>query len=88
MSKLSSFIDNAKVGLSIQERIPESRWDAIAENCGAPEVAEIKARIAGLTAELETIEEWDGDTRDDIHLAISKFSRLLVLTGTLPDVDG
>lgn len=87
MSKLSSLIDDAKAGLSVQERIPEDRWNAIAESSGAPDVAELKARIAGLRAELETVEEWDGDTQDDIHLAISKFSRLLVLTGTPPDVD-
>lgn len=88
MSKLSALIDDAKVGLSIQESIPEARWNAIAAHCGAPEVAEIKARIASLKAELATIEEWDGDTQDDIHLAISRFSRLLVLTGTPSDAVG
>lgn len=82
MSKLSALIDNAKMGLSIQQRIPEAKWNAIAAHCDAPEVAEIKARIAALKAELATIEEWDGDTQDDIHLAISSFSRLLALTGT------
>ncbi|GAA0423969.1 hypothetical protein ACFOY5_13255 [Massilia aurea] len=88
MSKLSALIDDAKVGLSIQERIPEARWNAIAAHCGAPEVAEIKARIAALKAELATIQEWDGDTQDDIHLSISRFSCLLVLTGTPLDVVG
>jgi hypothetical protein len=88
MSKLSALIDDAKVGLSIQERIPEARWNAIAAHCSAPEVAEIKARIAALKAELATIQEWDGDTQDDIHLSISRFSCLLVLTGTPLDVVG
>jgi hypothetical protein len=88
MSKLSALIDDAKVGLSIQEGIPEARWNAIAAHCGAPEVAEIKARIAALKAELATIQEWDGDTQDDIHLSISRFSCLLVLTGTPLDVVG
>jgi hypothetical protein len=88
MSKLSALIDDAKVGHSIQERIPEARWNAIAAHCGAPEVAEIKARIAALKAELATIQEWDGDTQDDIHLSISRFSCLLVLTGTPLDVVG
>ncbi len=34
-------------------------------------------RIARLKAELETTEDWDGDTRDDIHAAIYRFSQLL-----------
>lgn len=84
MSRLSSLINDANAGLSLQERIAEAKWDAIAENCGATEVAEIKTRITALKAELATVDEWDGDTRDDIHLAISRFSRLLVLTETPP----
>lgn len=88
MSKLSALIADAKAGLSAWERIPEGRWNAIAGHCGAPEVAEIKARIAALKAELATVEEWDGDTQDDIHLAISSFSRLLLLAGTPPDEIG
>jgi len=88
MSKLSALIDHAKVGLSVQERIPEAKWNAIAVHCGPLEVAEIKMRIAALKAELATVEAWDGDTRDDIHLAISWFSRLLMLTGTAPEIVG
>jgi hypothetical protein len=88
MSKLSALIDDARAGLSVQERIPEARWNAIATHCGAPEIAEIKARIAALKAELATVEEWDGDTQDEIHLAISSFNRLLALTGTPPDTVG
>jgi len=88
MSKLSALIDDAKVGLSVQERIPETRRNAIAADCGIPEVAEIKVRIAALNAELASVEEWDGDTQDDIYLAISRFSRLLVLIGTPPDKVG
>lgn len=79
MSKLSALIDEANTGLSIQERIPEARWDAIAKHCGVPELAEIEARIVALEGELATVEEWDGDTQDDIHSAISRFSRLLEL---------
>jgi hypothetical protein len=45
-------------------------------------------RIAALNAELASVEEWDGDTQDDIYLAISRFSRLLVLIGTPPDKVG
>lgn len=82
MSKLSALINDAKAGLSIQEGIPQARWDAIAQHCGVLEIEEIAARINALKAELAATEAWDGDTRDDIHLAISRFSRLLMLTGT------
>lgn len=81
MSKLSVLINDANTGLPIQQRIPDARWDAIAEQCGKEEIAEIEARIASLKAELATVEEWDGDTQDDIHFAIFRFSRLLKLTG-------
>ena len=77
MSNLQKLIENAKSGLSVQEKISDEDWQAIAKQCGASEIAEIEQRIARLRAELETIEEWDGDTQDDIHLAISRFTRLL-----------
>ncbi|WP_369990810.1 hypothetical protein [Pseudomonas xanthosomatis] len=77
MSKLTALIAETQAGLSIQERISEEKWAAIAAQCGAVEVAEITERIARLKAELETIEDWDGDTRDDIHAAIYRFSQLL-----------
>ncbi|QZP20378.1 MULTISPECIES: hypothetical protein [Pseudomonas] len=77
MSNLQKLIADARSGLSVQEKISDDRWQAIAQQCGAPEIEEIEHRIAKLRAELETVEEWDGDTRDDIHLAISSFSRLL-----------
>ena len=80
MSKLSTLIDDARAGLSVQQSIPGVRWDAIASHCGPPEIEEIKARIIALKEELATVEEWDGDTQDDIHFAISRFSRLLELT--------
>lgn len=77
MSNLQKLIENAKSGLSVQEKISAEDWQAIAKQCGAPEIAEIEQRIARLRAELETVEEWDGDTQDDIHLAISRFTQLL-----------
>lgn len=81
MSKLSTLIDNARAGLSIQQSIPGARWDAIAKHCGTQEIEEIKARIIALKEKLATVEEWDGDTQDDIHVAISRFSHLLELAG-------
>ncbi|MCP1623661.1 hypothetical protein [Pseudomonas nitroreducens] len=77
MSKLAELIAEAQAGLSIQERISEEKWAAIAAQCGATEAAEIRERIALLKAELETIEDWDGDTRDDINVAIYRFTKLL-----------
>ncbi len=77
MSNLQKLIENAKSGLSVQEKISADGWQAIAKQCGASEIHEIEQRIARLRAELETIEEWDGDTQDDIHLAISSFTQLL-----------
>ena len=77
MSNLQKLIENAKSGLSVQEKISADGWRAIAKQCGASEIHEIEQRIARLRAELETIEEWDGDTQDDIHLAISSFTQLL-----------
>lgn len=77
MSNLQKLIENAKSGLSAQEKISDEDWQAIAKQCGTSEIAEIRQRIARLRAELETVEEWDGDTQDDIHLAISRFTQLL-----------
>ena len=77
MSNLQKQIADARSGLSVQEKISDVGWQAIAEQCGAAEIEEIEQRIARLRAELETVEEWDGDTQDDIHLAISSFTRLL-----------
>ncbi|RMV29375.1 hypothetical protein ALP12_200158 [Pseudomonas savastanoi pv. phaseolicola] len=77
MSNLRTLIVNARFGLSVQEKISDEGWQAIARQCGAPEFEEIEQRITRLRAELETVEEWDGDTQDDIHLAISSFTRLL-----------
>ena len=77
MSNLQKLMENAKSGLSVQEKISDEDWHAIAKQCGASEIGEIEQRIARLRAELETVEEWDGDTQDDIHLAISRFTQLL-----------
>ena len=77
MSNLQKLIENAKSGLSVQEKISDEDWQAIAKQCGASEITDIEQRIARLRAELETVEECDGDTQDDIHLTISRFTQLL-----------
>jgi hypothetical protein len=77
MSNLQKLIQEARNGLSVQERIPDKKWREIAALCGPAEITEIEFRIQNLRAELESVEEWDGDTQDDINLAISKFKQLL-----------
>lgn len=79
MSQLTALIAQAQAGLSVQQNIPQERWEAIATQCGAAEIAEIKTRIASLKADREAVEDWDGDTRDDLYFAIADFTRLLEL---------
>jgi hypothetical protein len=79
MSKLTALIAQAKAGLSVQQNISEARWEAIAQQCAEEEIAEIRARIASLKAAREAVEDWDGDTRDDLYFAIANFTRLLEL---------
>jgi hypothetical protein len=76
MSHLQNLLLQAKEGLQPWERIPDAKLPIIVAQCGVAELAEIRARIDSLREELATIEEWDGDTQDDIHLAISFFSKL------------
>lgn len=77
MSRLSTLIAQAREGLSFAESTPQDRWEAIAFQCGLEEIAEIEHRIAALRRELREVEEWDGDTQDDINIAIYQFSQLL-----------
>ena len=77
MSKLSAMIAQASAGLSVQQRISDEKWAAITQQCGDEEVAEIRSRIDALRTELSTVEDWDGDTQDEIHLAIAQFARML-----------
>jgi hypothetical protein len=72
-------IAQARAGLSVQQRISDEKWAAIARQCGDAEVAEICDRIDALRAELATVEDWDGDTQDEIHLAITRFTKMLEL---------
>ena len=81
MSRLQDLLLDAKRGLEPWEPIPREAWPRIAAACGAEERAEIAARIAELRRELETVEAWDGDTRDDIWRAIEFFEALRRLSG-------
>lgn len=71
MSQLTALIAEARAGLSIQESVPQARWEAIAKRCQSEEVADLKGRIESLKLELASVEEWDGDTQDEINVAIS-----------------
>ncbi|KAA6170511.1 hypothetical protein [Pseudomonas veronii] len=83
MSNLQKLIVNARAGLALYEKISDDDWQAIARQCGAAEVEEIEQRIVSLRVELETVEDWDGDgdgdTLDEIHVAIYRFTQLLRL---------
>ena len=63
------------------QRIPESRWAVIASQCGPEERVEIQRRIDVLQEDLIHVEEWDGDTQDDINRTIYFFRQLLLLSG-------
>ena len=79
MSHLQQLLVEAKKGLEPWEKIPDSELQWVANQCKAPELAEIQERIGALKAELTTVEEWDGDTQDDINLAIAFFAKLAQL---------
>jgi hypothetical protein len=79
LSKLQRILVAEKEGLALGQLIPRTRWPAIAEQCGADEVAELRSRIQQLRRELENVEEWDGDTQDDINSAIYFFDQLILL---------
>lgn len=76
MSKLQSLLLEAKGDLPPGQGIPEDKWFWIASRCGLEELATLRQRIADLEAELETVEDWDGDTRDDIHNALLMFRQI------------
>lgn len=78
MSKLQDILLEAKRGLAPWQKIPESQWPQIASRCREAELAEIDDRLSRLEHELATVEDWDGDTRDDIYSTISMFRALSV----------
>jgi len=82
MSELQRILVAETEGLAPGQPIPKVRWPAIAALCGPAEVAEMHERVARLRTELAAVEEWDGDTRDDIHIAIQFFRQLIALSAT------
>jgi len=80
MSRLRELLASAKRGLEPWEPIPRASWPAIAAACGAAEREEIAGRVAALRQELAAVEEWDGDTRDDVWRTLELFEELLALS--------
>jgi hypothetical protein len=79
LSNLQRILLAATEGLALGQQIPSSRWPVIAEQCGTEEVTEIRSRITQLQQELAQVEEWDGDTQDDINGAIYAFEQVILL---------
>ncbi|MGD8938062.1 MAG: hypothetical protein PVJ72_01710 [Gammaproteobacteria bacterium] len=77
MGKLNNLLKNAYEGKDIQERVYGRFPFEIAEQCGADEVREIILKLDELYLEKEQIEEWDGDSQDDIWSSQKDFSALL-----------
>jgi hypothetical protein len=67
MSNLQRILEQAKVGSKPWEPIPESRWQAVAAECGQAEFQDIENRIQKLKSELVEVPARDGDTQDDIN---------------------
>uniref|UniRef100_UPI0025E4D29A hypothetical protein n=1 Tax=Sulfurovum sp. TaxID=1969726 RepID=UPI0025E4D29A len=77
MSRLQQLIDNASKEKSLMEKAYGDFPVEIASECGKSEVKEIIERLDALSSEKTEVEEWDGDTQDDIWRAQSGFSELL-----------
>ncbi|VXD08633.1 conserved hypothetical protein [Enterobacterales bacterium 8AC] len=80
MNKLPHLITKARKGLSPWESLPDSAIVKIARKCGRDEVAYAHIRIKELRAERIMVEDWDGDTQDDIWRAITFFEKILLLS--------
>jgi hypothetical protein len=68
-----------KVEFSAGLNLGTTTIGAIAKQCGSDEIAETRARIEALKTESASVEKWDGDTQDEINIAIFRFSQLLKL---------
>jgi len=78
MSNLTAILTDLKArsGLAPWDPIPERVWPEIASRCGEAEVVELTGRIEALRRDLDEVEDWDGDSRDEIHRVIEFFSAL------------
>ena len=77
MSRLVALLKEARASQGVQKGLYGPFPVHIAESCGPPEISEIIDRLDTLSAEFHAIEEWDGETRDDIWRAQKGFSELL-----------
>jgi hypothetical protein len=76
MTRLQEIIAESRQGLSAQQKA-YGPWPNIASKCGENEVKEILLEFEDLAKELEGIEEWDGDSQDDIWRMGKYYSEIL-----------
>lgn len=79
MGKLTELINEAQKHKNIQQKLYGRFPFEISEQCGSEEVKDILQKLQDLAVEKENIEEWDGDSQDDIWYAQKSFSELLQL---------
>jgi hypothetical protein len=79
MGKLTELIIEAKKDKCLQQRNYGRFPFEISEQCGLEEVKDILQKLQELAEERKNIEEWDGDSQDDIGRAQMNFSELLQL---------
>ena len=77
MNKLTNLFIAARKGLSPYDRTPDAALTSIANQCGRDEIASIHIQLKQLKAELIMCPEWDGDTQDQIWLAIQMLRTLM-----------
>lgn len=77
MGNLKNLLEKAYEGKDIQEREYGRFPFEIARDCGQDEVTDIIAKLDELYLEKEKIEDWDGDSMDDVWRSQRDFSALL-----------
>lgn len=86
MGKLKILLEEAQKGKDIQESQYGRFPFEIASGCGPEEVKDIITGLDELFLRKERIEDWDGDSQDDIWYAQRDFSGLLQrLTNKYPN---
>lgn len=77
MSKLQDLLNKAYEGKDIQEKVYGAFPFEIASECGPDEVTDIINSLDTFQVEKEKIEDWDGDSQDDIWRLQRDYSKLL-----------
>lgn len=61
--------------------IPREHFGLIAQQCGEPELAEIRLRLSELAVQSREVPEWDEEAQDEIWLAQEMFVMVLKFHG-------